>query len=126
MPHRFEPKLYFSLETADDLFQTLYSFTTSDNLRPFLTAPLQLRQFHLPNAYDRVHEDAWHRADRGFLTMINANKLPRIYVRELYSERLLAIEYFNRRREIDLYGVGSGMYPPTRWARAGCPGRSNG
>ena len=30
--------------------------------------------------------------DRGFLAMINANKLPRIYVRELYSERLLAVD----------------------------------
>ncbi len=106
-----EPKLYLALEGASRWFETMFSFTTGDSLRPFLTAPLDFEQFHLPTAYDRVHEDAWNRGDRGFLVMINANKLPRLSVRELYSERLLAIEYFNRRGEIDLYGMGWDVPP---------------
>jgi len=101
-----EPGLYLGLEAASRSFQRLFSFTTADSLRPFLPAPLELEQFHLPNVYDRVHEEQWQRSDRGFLVMINANKLPRLYVRELYTERLLAVEYFNRRGEIDLYGMG--------------------
>ena len=38
--------------------------------------------------------------------MINANKLPRLSAGELYTERLRAVEYFNRFGEIDLYGIG--------------------
>jgi alpha(1,3/1,4) fucosyltransferase len=106
-----EPKLYLALEDASRVFDTMFSFTDGPSLRPFVTAPLEFEQFHLPNAYGRVHEDVWGRRDRGFLVMINANKLPRIHVRELYSERLLAVEYFNRRGEIDLYGVGWDVPP---------------
>jgi alpha(1,3/1,4) fucosyltransferase len=106
-----EPKLYLALGRASRLFETVYSFTDGENLLPFLPSPLPLEQFHLPNAYDRVHEDAWSRRERGFLVMINANKVPRLHVRELYSERLLAIEYFNRNREIDLYGIGWDVPP---------------
>jgi hypothetical protein len=36
--------------------------------------------------------------------MINANKLPRLYDRELYTARLRAVEYFHRFGDIDLYG----------------------
>jgi hypothetical protein len=51
-----------------------------------------------------VSEPSWSNADRGFLVMINANKLPRLTQGELYTKRLEAIEYFHRYREIDLYG----------------------
>ena len=41
--------------------------------------------------------------------MLNGNKLPRYRTtacRELYSERMRAVEYFSRTNDIDLYGVG--------------------
>ena len=38
--------------------------------------------------------------------MINANKLPRVYVHELYTERLRAIEHFSHEDGFDLYGQG--------------------
>jgi hypothetical protein len=38
--------------------------------------------------------------------MININKLPKLTSRELYTERMRAVEYFSRTNEIDLYGVG--------------------
>lgn len=116
-----EPQLYRGLEDASRSFKRVFSFTTADNLRPFLRRTLEFEQFHLPNAYDRVHEPEWQRADRGFLVMINANKLPRLYVRELYTERLLAVEYFNRRGEIDLYGIGWDG-PPYRVGKTRVPG----
>lgn len=120
-----EPRLYLGLEAASRSFKRLFSFTTADSLRPFLPAPLEFEQFHLPNSYDRVHEEKWLRTNRGFLAMINANKLPRLYVRELYTERLLAVEYFNRRGEIDLYGMGWDG-PPYQMGETRVPGRVRG
>jgi alpha(1,3/1,4) fucosyltransferase len=38
--------------------------------------------------------------------MINGNKIPRLSLNELYSERLQALAYFDRFGEVDLYGVG--------------------
>lgn len=101
-----DPLLYLDLNTLSRSFKTIYSFSTEAGLRPFLRAPVRLEQFHLPNAYDRVHEDKWRNRGRGFLTMINANKLPQLTLNELYTERLRAIEFFNRYGEIDLYGIG--------------------
>ena len=43
---------------------------------------------------------------RKFLVMINANKLPRIYWRELYTERMRAVAFFARTGDIDLFGKG--------------------
>jgi hypothetical protein len=38
--------------------------------------------------------------------MINANKLPRVYWNELYTERMRAVAYFSQFGEVDLYGTG--------------------
>jgi alpha(1,3/1,4) fucosyltransferase len=38
--------------------------------------------------------------------MMNANKLPRLYVDELYTARLRAVQYFEQFGEVDLYGRG--------------------
>ncbi|MBA2643089.1 MAG: hypothetical protein H0U82_09205 [Actinobacteria bacterium] len=101
-----EPQLYADLGYASRHFRRMYSFSAYDALRPFLTGPVELRSFRLPQAFDEVDEQSWQRADREFLTIINANKLPRLSNEELYTERLRAVEYFARYGEIDLYGVG--------------------
>lgn len=101
-----DPQLYLDLSSMSRSFKTVYSFSTEESLRPYLRAPVRLEQFQLPNPYDRVDEEQWRRTDRGFMTMINANKLPRLTTSELYTERLRAVEYFNRFGEIDLYGIG--------------------
>jgi hypothetical protein len=61
-----------------------------------------------PQSFDCVHESVWSKTDRGFLVMLNGNKLPRYESpgHELYSERMRAIEYFSQTGEIDLYGNG--------------------
>ena len=101
-----DPQLYRELDSVGRSFTTVYSFSTEESLRPYLSAPIRLERFQLPNPYDRVDEEHWRRDDRRFLTMINANKLPRLRAGELYTERLRAVEYFNRFGEIDLYGIG--------------------
>jgi alpha(1,3/1,4) fucosyltransferase len=101
-----EPRLYRDLTKLGTVFNRVFSYSTESALAPFLTGPVQLHHFLYPQSHDDVFEDVWRRRDRKFLAMINANKLPRVYVNELYTERLRAIRFFNQRGEIDLYGVG--------------------
>lgn len=101
-----DPVMYRDLGAVGRSFATVYSFSTEQSLRPYLTASVALEQFQLPNPYVGVDAEHWGRSGRGFLTMINANKLPRLRPGELYTERLRAVEYFNRFGEIDLYGIG--------------------
>jgi hypothetical protein len=68
--------------------------------------PVRSLQFQIPQSYETVHEEIWNEGNRRFLVMINANKLPRLYVDELYTERQRAVEFFGRTGDIDLYGKG--------------------
>jgi alpha(1,3/1,4) fucosyltransferase len=101
-----EPRLYLDLHSVSLAFRRMFSFSNEEALRPFLSGPVRFLPMHLPQAFDDVHEGIWHRTDRKFLTLINANKVPRLTLNELYTERLRAVEFFNRYSEIDLYGVG--------------------
>jgi hypothetical protein len=108
-----EPRLYRHLAQAAAAFHRVYSFSDEASLKPFLTSGLTLHHFRLPQSYDAVHDAQWRRTDRKFITMINANKLPRLDVEELYGERLRAIEFFGRTGDFDLFGVGWDV-PPYR------------
>jgi hypothetical protein len=101
-----EPRLFADLDDADSQFRRMYSFAPDHEMRPFLRAPVSFRPFRFPYPFDGVLEEVWERGDRGFLTIINGNKVPRLDVRELYGERLRAVAHFESRGEIDLYGVG--------------------
>jgi hypothetical protein len=100
------PRLFDELNRAEGAFRRMYSFAGDEAMRPFLRRPIHFEPFRYAYPFDAVREDAWDRRDRGFLTIINGNKVPRIDTGELYSERLRAIAYFEARGEIDLYGVG--------------------
>jgi hypothetical protein len=101
-----EPSIYRALPGIQPFFKRLYSWSDSPSLERFSHRPLPLRHFFWPQTFDDVHHEIWARRERKFLVMINANKLPRIYWNELYTERMRAVEYFNRTNEIDLYGMG--------------------
>lgn len=107
------PALYRDLHRIGDRFERVFSYSTESALSPFLRGPVNLTRFMLPQSFDDVHEDIWERRDRKLLAVINANKVTRIKVNELYTERLRAIEFFNRYGEIDLYGLGWDQ-PPVR------------
>lgn len=109
------PTLYSSLHEIGQTFRRVFTFSPESALRPFLRGPVRLRQFMLPQPYEDVHEDVWERGDRQFLVLINAHKQTRIRVNELYTERLRAIEFFNRYGEIDVYGRDFDG-PPVRMA----------
>jgi hypothetical protein len=100
------PEVYRRAHRASRFFKRMYSFSSEEALGPFLHGPVGFLPCRLPQPFDSVHEQAWRRRERGFLVMVNANKVPRLETDELYTERLRAIEFFNRRGEIDLYGYG--------------------
>jgi hypothetical protein len=98
------PTLYRDLHTVGGAFKRVFSFSTEEALRPFLRGPVRLTRFMLPLSFDDVHGGIWERRDRQFLTIVSGNKMTWVEGKELYTERLRAIEFFNRYREIDLYG----------------------
>lgn len=106
-----EPSLFRALPRAARIFKRVLSWTDTRSLLPFTGRPVAVERFRWPQCFDDVHTAAWERGDRGFLVMINANKLPRLYRQELYTARLRAVEYFGRFGEIDLYGKNWGEIP---------------
>ena len=101
-----EPRLFAELPRAGKAFRRMYSFADDEAMRPFLGAPLHFEPFRYPYPFTSVDEQAWGRDTRDFLAIINGNKVPRLDVNELYTERLRAIKFFEARGEIDVYGVG--------------------
>lgn len=106
-----EPTLYRALTQVQKSFKRIFSFSDATSLQPFLRSAIECHHFFIPQSFDTVHEALWQQSDRQFMVMINANKLPRLYLQELYTERLRAVEFFNRTDDIDLYGVGWDLPP---------------
>ncbi len=101
-----EPRMYRALGDAQRYFKRIYSWSDSASLERFVGEPLRCESFCWTQSFDDVHEDIWRNTDRKFMVMINANKLPRLYWQELYTERMRAVEYFARFDEVDLFGKG--------------------
>lgn len=99
-----EPGLFESLPVLQGHFRRLLSWSDAEALLPFTRTLVELEHFCWPQSFDQVNAAMWAREDRKFLLMMNANKLPRLGVNELYTERLRAVEYFQRFDEVDLYG----------------------
>jgi hypothetical protein len=101
-----EPTLYRAMPNLLKYFKRIFSYLDAATLEHFIRRPIDFSHFFIPQSFETVHEDLWMREDRKFLVMINANKLPRVYWRELYTERLRALNFFSQTGEIDLYGAG--------------------
>lgn len=99
-----EPSLYRQLPALQRRFRRLFTWAAPSALLPFTRGLVASRDFRIPYARDRADPAIWARRDRRFLTLINANKLPRLERSELYGERRRAVAFFHRYGEIDLYG----------------------
>lgn len=99
-----EPTMFAALPELQSIFRRILSWSDTDALLPFTKRPVQVQHYCWPQSFSAVHEHLWANRDRKFLIMMNANKLPRAYVNELYTARLRAVEFFHRHGEIDLYG----------------------
>ncbi len=122
-----EPSMYRDLKAAQHDFKRVYSWSDSASLEPFVGAPLKCLPLRWPQSFSQVHAGLWESEDRGFMVMLNGNKLPRYWTpcRELYSERMRAVEYFARTNEIELYGNGwdGPTYKVGHWMVPGTFGR---
>ncbi|MGI9146824.1 MAG: glycosyltransferase family 10 domain-containing protein [Chloroflexota bacterium] len=102
-----EPSIFRALPEVQRHFRHVLSWSDGPALQEFTGGELLgCEPFRWPQGFDDVHP-VWSRtADRKFLVMINSNKLPQLYRRELYTERLRAVEFFEPFGEIDLFGPG--------------------
>ena len=109
------PTTYRETPEASKYFNRIFSFSTPEALEPFGCSGLTFHKFMIPEPYDGVEQGGferfWERRDRKFLCMISQNKLPNMWLRELYTERLRLLEHFGRSNSIDLYGIGWDQMP---------------
>jgi hypothetical protein len=115
-----EPRMFAVLPRLAQLFRGIWSWSDRDSLRQFTNAPVAVRHFCWPQSFDAVHDRIWAQRERKFLVMMNANKLPRLYVDELYTARLRAVEFFHRHGEVDRYGRNWDRMP-TRVGKTATP-----
>lgn len=99
-----DPRQYRRLPDAQKYFRHIFSWSDSESLVPFTGEPVNVETFCWPQSFNQVHEQYWSNRERGFLVMMNSNKLPALYRNELYTERMRAVEFFSRTGDIDLYG----------------------
>jgi len=100
-----EPRMYLDLARAKRHFKRIFSYIDQADLTQFVGTAVDCIPLRCPIGFRGVDLPLWSRSDRGFLVMVNMNKLPRLSRSELYTERLRAIEFFSRTNDIDLYGV---------------------
>jgi len=105
------PSTYKALPKVSKYFKKVYAYSSGDALARFGCAGLHFEKFFIPQPYNQVFNELWSRKDRKFLTMVVANKLPRIYWNELFTERHRLLEFFSQHGEIDLYGQGWDRMP---------------
>lgn len=101
-----EPSFYRALPRVQEYVKRIFTWSDSATLKRFTGSSIRCHRFRWPQSFDHVHEPIWSNTTRKFLVMMNSNKLPRVYFRELYTERMRAVEFFSRTNEIDLYGPG--------------------
>ncbi len=101
------PSTYKALPKVSKYFKRVYAYSSGDALARFGCAGLHFEKFFIPQPYNQVFNELWSRKDRKFLTMVVANKLPRIYWNELFTERHRLLEFFTARRDRSLWpGLG--------------------
>ena len=105
-PPAVEPLIFEDLRVAKCRFKRIYSCIDGEAITEFVGEPVKTIPLRWPMDFHGVDEKMWSRKDRGFLVMINQNKLPRVRKYELFTERMRAIEFFSRTNDIDLYGIG--------------------
>ena len=100
-----EPRIYRGLKRAQHHFKRIFSCIDQVEVTQFAGAAVDCIPLRWPIDHRGVDLPLWSRSDREFLVMVNMNKLPRLTCRELYTERLRAVEFFSCTDDIDLYGV---------------------
>src|SRR5215469_11097728 len=101
-----EPRMFRALKQAKHHFKRIFSCVDETEVAYFAGTHVDCIPLRWPIDYRGIDLPLWSRSDRDFLVMINMNKLPRLTHRELYTERMRAVEFFSATDDIDLYGFG--------------------
>ncbi len=64
----------------------------------------KIHYFYFSEPHNEIFPDYWKKTNRGFLAIINSNRKTFFRHKELLTERVRAIIFFSRTKEIDLYG----------------------
>ena len=99
-----DPAMYEATPELARHFRTIYSWTSADQLRPFVPGVPALKPFRIPMPFDAVVEPHWSRRDRRGIIIVNSNKRAALTAGELYTERLRALKHFSASNGIDLWG----------------------
>ena len=99
-----DPAMYEATPELAPHFRTIYSWTTAEQLRPFVPNVPVLKPFRIPMPFDHAIEPHWSRRDRHGIIIVNSNKRAVLKAGELYTERLRALKYFAASGGIDLWG----------------------
>jgi len=124
------PQLYHELSGLTERFSKVYVHNIEGvGYERYSSQQSNLRKFFWPQVENGVIESLWNNKDRGFLTMVSANKAPPPYLQvrrgqnpiglriflnknpglkdsELYSERIRALVALHSLGTVDLYGYG--------------------
>ncbi|MDD2653617.1 MAG: glycosyltransferase family 10 [Candidatus Omnitrophica bacterium] len=100
------PELYKNIKRISTFFKNIFLHNTSDELSEYIDKTKNIHKFYWPQTENSVIESLWGNKKRKFLTLINANKKPVLAKKELYRERIRAIEFFSQYNDFDLYGYG--------------------
>jgi glycosyltransferase involved in cell wall biosynthesis len=99
-----DPEMYRATPELAKHFRTIYSWTSTERLRPFVKDAPEVKPFRIPMPFDRVLEPHWSRTDRHGIILVNSNKRAALADGELYTERLRALKHFSAHGGIDLWG----------------------
>jgi glycosyltransferase involved in cell wall biosynthesis len=99
-----DPAMYRATPELARHFRSIYSWTSTDRLRPFVPDMPAVQPFRIPMPFDSVIEPYWSRTDRNGIILVNSNKRAALSEGELYTERLRALKYFSARGDLDLWG----------------------
>jgi hypothetical protein len=99
-----DPAMYQATPELARHFRTIYSWTSADQLRPFVPDVPAVKPFRIPMPFDGVVEPHWSRKNRRGIIIVNSNKRAALTEGELYTERLRALKHFSASNGIDLWG----------------------
>ncbi|OQA89892.1 MAG: Glycosyltransferase family 10 (fucosyltransferase) [Elusimicrobia bacterium ADurb.Bin231] len=100
------PGLYNKIKNISKYFKRVMMHTTGTGIYTYIRGVPNAHKFYWPQTEDGIKEELWGNKKRKVLALINGNKKPKKYFRELYSERINAIKYFGTSGNLDLYGYG--------------------
>jgi glycosyltransferase involved in cell wall biosynthesis len=99
-----DPAMYNATPELAKHFRTIYTWSSSEKLRPFVPNVPPMKKYRIPMPFDHVIEPHWSRGDRNGIIIVNSNKRAVLAESELYTERLRALKHFAPSGAIDLWG----------------------